>query len=29
VLDNNGSLEDLYTQIKDLVQDHLVSTEDH
>ena len=29
VLDNNGSLEDLYKQIKDLVQDHLVSTEDH
>ena len=28
-IDNNGSLEDLYNQVKDLVQDHLVSTEDH
>jgi len=25
VLDNNGTIDDLYTSIKDLVQDHLVS----
>ena len=28
-IDNNGSLEELYKQVKGLVQDHLVSTEDH
>ena len=28
-IDNNGSLEELYKQVRGLVQDHLVSTEDH
>ena len=28
-IDNNGSLEELYKQVKGLVQDHLASTEDH
>jgi len=28
-IDNNSSLDDLYQQVKDLVQDHLASTADH